>query len=479
MRTHRGRTPDPAADRQAAAPAPRPDLPLLNLQRAAGNQVVESLLAQRRADHRHGAGCGHGEEFTDPEAAQRAVGDVLRSGGQALSGQRKERMETTFEAELSGVREFTGPLAQRATSLLNADAFTVGQNIVYGRRTPEIEAHEMTHAVEPMSESATDLGGGFGVTSPRQDGERRASENGRRVAAGGPSLVTGGGAPVSGGTVQRMGKDRKGKSKAAPEPEVPVETPLDAALRQIAERVPGFETLPRNARIDLAEELGILVDGAPFLSPGEDGYEDAVEGMTGAIAQSAFGPGFQTAGAGSSDWASGQMSQAAGPLRESAKVKALWGDKTTLHHKISRSTLDRLLTVAQANRENAKSLFAFIERMKATTGATSEQRVLWNMPANLELGAASDTRIGDPGSNFDGNPGAGGRMTPRSNSLLEADRLIQALPDNPTAEQFQAIVNHLQQAQDDHEATYGDVMLSDPQVDQWTKGKGGKWKRDN
>ncbi|WP_306204698.1 eCIS core domain-containing protein [Actinoplanes sp. RD1] len=173
------------------APVARPASPLVGLQRAVGNQAVEAMLTAQRTGHEHGAGCGHGEEFADPAAARQAVSDVLGSGGQSLSGSRLDTMQDAFKTDMTGVREFTGPLAQRATSLLNADAFTVGQNIVYGRRTREIEFHEMTHAASPTTESATDLGGGLGVTSPAQSGERLAAENGRRLAAGGPSLVTG------------------------------------------------------------------------------------------------------------------------------------------------------------------------------------------------------------------------------------------------------------------------------------------------
>ncbi|MFI5930989.1 DUF4157 domain-containing protein [Actinoplanes sp. NPDC051494] len=158
-----------------------------------GNQAVEAMLTAQRSDHQHGAGCGHGggEEFADPVGAQRAVSSVLSSAGQPLADNHRSKLENSFQTDLSGVREHRGAQAQRAAAMVNAHAFTVGQHIVYGKESPEIQAHEVTHTVAPVTSVGTDLGGGLGVTSPSHAGERLAAENGRRVAAGGPSAVTG------------------------------------------------------------------------------------------------------------------------------------------------------------------------------------------------------------------------------------------------------------------------------------------------
>lgn len=117
---------------------------------------------------------------------------MLRFGGEPLPPGRLPNLQRTFQADLTGVREHRGPRAQRAAALMRAEAFTVGQHIVYGRETPEIQAHELTHTVSPVRRTGTDLGGGLGVTDPGHAGEVLAARNGRRVAAGGSSLVTGG-----------------------------------------------------------------------------------------------------------------------------------------------------------------------------------------------------------------------------------------------------------------------------------------------
>ncbi|WP_203739750.1 hypothetical protein [Actinoplanes cyaneus] len=286
--------------------------------------------------------------------------------------------------------------------------------------------------------------------------------------------------------LQRMAKKKeKGKGRAPvvePEPE-PVNV-VDAALGAIAGRLPGFGELPRNVRIDYATNAGILQpagDGEALetvLTPdmGDD-YEDAITEVQGELGRRGFVSGYDEAGAGASDWASSRISGAAGSLRESAEVKELWGGRTTLHHKISRSRLDLLLKWMKGN-PRAKPMERFIERMKEVTGATSDTKVLWNMPANLELGAASDTRLSDPGSGFDGNVDQSGRNTPRTSALSEADRLITQLSEASTEEDFQEIADLLEEANVRHLNAYRGAVLSDPQVGQWEQ-KGSKWKRNN
>ncbi|BCY05793.1 DUF4157 domain-containing protein [Actinoplanes sp. L3-i22] len=174
-----------------AAPTGRPaagalDLPAL--QRMVGNRAVGELLAARSHDAGCGDGCGHGGSDT----ADRLVETALRGSGQPLETPFQREMESTFNSDLSGVREFRGPAAERAAAAVEAKAFTIGDSIVYGAgsQSTETRIHELTHVVKPITAAGSTVGG-VDVTDPGGAGEREAEANARRIASGGPSTVTG------------------------------------------------------------------------------------------------------------------------------------------------------------------------------------------------------------------------------------------------------------------------------------------------
>jgi hypothetical protein len=80
----------------------------------------------------------------------------LPGGGQPLSRPVRDFMEPRFAADFSAVRIHTGPQAARASRQLNAAAFTVGRQIVFGRDSyqpdsitgRELIAHELTHTIQ-------------------------------------------------------------------------------------------------------------------------------------------------------------------------------------------------------------------------------------------------------------------------------------------------------------------------------------------
>jgi hypothetical protein len=84
------------------------------------------------------------------------VHDVLRSPGQPLDQATSALMESRFGHDFSQVRVHTGGDADRSALDLNAHAYTVGNNIVFGAgqyapRTHEglrLIAHELTHTVQ-------------------------------------------------------------------------------------------------------------------------------------------------------------------------------------------------------------------------------------------------------------------------------------------------------------------------------------------
>jgi hypothetical protein len=94
--------------------------------------------------------------------APQSVHDVLRSPGEPLKPATRTFFETKFGHDFSQVRVHTSAHAARSAADVEAMAFTVGRNVVFGaaRFAPETEAgksllaHELTHVVQQDQESA-------------------------------------------------------------------------------------------------------------------------------------------------------------------------------------------------------------------------------------------------------------------------------------------------------------------------------------
>ena len=90
------------------------------------------------------------------------VRDVLRSPGQPLDAATRAWMEPRFGHDFSGVRVHTGTQAAESTRAVNALAYTVGHNVVFGAgqyapRTSggqRLLAHELTHVVQQRATAA-------------------------------------------------------------------------------------------------------------------------------------------------------------------------------------------------------------------------------------------------------------------------------------------------------------------------------------
>ncbi|SDZ21405.1 protein of unknown function [Micromonospora pattaloongensis] len=154
----------------AAATAGRPDVlgasGLLGLQRAVGNQAVGELL--------------------EPTAPRSPVHDVISSGGGApLTPDVRSDMEARFGGQDFGdVRVHTDGAAHESAKSVNAQAYTVGSNIVFQRDSYDpssaagqhVLAHELTHVVQQRSGpvDGTDHGAGVKVSDPSDRFEREA-----------------------------------------------------------------------------------------------------------------------------------------------------------------------------------------------------------------------------------------------------------------------------------------------------------------
>lgn len=102
------------------------------------------------------------------------------SGGQPLPQPAREFFEPRFNRDFSHVRVHTGARAAEAAESLNAKAFTVGRNVVFGagRYAPgrpegrRLLAHELTHVVQQSRHASNKIRCEF--ITPRPRGVRRA-----------------------------------------------------------------------------------------------------------------------------------------------------------------------------------------------------------------------------------------------------------------------------------------------------------------
>jgi len=199
------------------APAAAPEAhhraePILRLQRTIGNQATRQLLLQAKltvnapgdvyeqeADHvadrvmrmpepqvQRVCDCGgscpkcqkeqadrdhrrvqtQSAQGSAGEQAERAeqtappiVDDVLRSSGQPLDTAARSFLEPRFGADFSQVRVHTDDTAAKSARAIQADAYTSGQNVVFGagQYRPETDAgkrllaHELTHTLQQGS----------------------------------------------------------------------------------------------------------------------------------------------------------------------------------------------------------------------------------------------------------------------------------------------------------------------------------------
>lgn len=155
---------------------------LLGLQRMVGNAGVATLAEEERSP----------------------VHDVINSGGGSpLDAESRADMEARFGGQdFSDVRVHNDIAAHESAKSVNAQAYTVGSDVVFQRDLydPASEsgkhmlAHELTHVVQQRNGpvDGTHAGGGVKVSDPSDRFEREAVANADRVmstpAPGGPPV---------------------------------------------------------------------------------------------------------------------------------------------------------------------------------------------------------------------------------------------------------------------------------------------------
>ena len=155
----------------------------MHLQRMAGNAAMGALV-QRKASGEQEEGNGS------------PVHDVIgKGGGSSLDAGVRTQMESKMGQDFSDVKVHTGPDAANASKSVQAQAFTVGNEIVfndgkYNPGSPEGQrtiAHELTHVVQQRNGSVdgTPREGGISVSDPGDKYEQEAEATADHVMSNG------------------------------------------------------------------------------------------------------------------------------------------------------------------------------------------------------------------------------------------------------------------------------------------------------
>jgi hypothetical protein len=193
MRGHREYDSEAAVRPSGDRPAPAEhDHDALMYQAAAAGRTdvlgAQGLLGLQRAVGNAGVG-----ELVESAPERSPVHDVVSSGGGSpLAPEVRSDMEARFGGQDFGdVRVHTDGAAHESAQSVNAQAYTVGSNIVFQRglydpASPSGQhmlAHELTHVVQQRSGpvDGTDHGGGVKVSDPADRFEREAVANADRL----------------------------------------------------------------------------------------------------------------------------------------------------------------------------------------------------------------------------------------------------------------------------------------------------------
>ena len=112
-----------------------------------------------------------------------SVHEVLRSSGQPLDAATRAFMEPRFGYDFSHVRVHTDARSMESARAVNALAYTVGHNVVFGASQYEPEtlqgrrllAHELTHVVQQNRIGGLSIANTLEVSTPGDPGEHEAN----------------------------------------------------------------------------------------------------------------------------------------------------------------------------------------------------------------------------------------------------------------------------------------------------------------
>jgi len=140
-----------------------------------GEAECDDCASERRSLQRSAAG------RAEPATVPRSVHDVLRSAGQPLDTETRAFMEPRLGHDFSQVRVHSDARAAESARAVNALAYTVGQDVVFGggeyapntRRGQRLLAHELTHVVQQQGRGRL-APKSLGLSTPFDPAEREA-----------------------------------------------------------------------------------------------------------------------------------------------------------------------------------------------------------------------------------------------------------------------------------------------------------------
>ncbi len=131
----------------------------------------------------------------EPSTVPPIVHEVLRSPGQPLDPATRAFMEPRFGHDFSRVRVHTDAKAAESARVVNAKAYTVGRDVVFGKYASgtiegqRLIAHELTHVVQEHPRGYGVLRS-FSLNPQGNLAEKEATKNANLVIGGGPFQVT-------------------------------------------------------------------------------------------------------------------------------------------------------------------------------------------------------------------------------------------------------------------------------------------------
>ena len=259
-----GETPDVPEDLAGASP----EMPGITasglvggLLSAAGSAIagVGRMLFKGKEGHEPGGDAG------DPQTVRAELGS-----GQPLEGGIRQRMQSAFGADFSGVRVHSDFAAQEASDRLDARAFTIGSDIAFGPGeyqpgTPvgdALIAHELAHVVQQQSSDVP------GAPMTKSDAQSSALEEEADISAVGAVVSTWGTAKASLGNFSRQSLPRlrsglklqrcsKDKKKAYTKADLQAKVDAGTAVADLLAYINGLPAADRAQAIKDLEGLRI------------------------------------------------------------------------------------------------------------------------------------------------------------------------------------------------------------------------------
>jgi hypothetical protein len=198
-----------------------------------------------------------------PAHAPDVVHDVLRSAGRPLDAEARSFMEPRFQRDFSNVRVHDGATAARSAAAVNARAYTVGRDVVFGSgqyaphsvRGRELLAHELSHVAQEAG-AEHPARGELRIGSPHAAAERDAETAAAQVVDRAGTRSVRGASSGSGAVLRRSCADGRCDTCAGGRKTLRVTAYFrrranTAAMTALRKEINGAKTILANCCLDI------------------------------------------------------------------------------------------------------------------------------------------------------------------------------------------------------------------------------------